>query len=162
MYLLNLPRLCVCSTWHNFIDPAQTKFSPTCSQTNWEPILQLAAQGSPAQSSVQDINHHQPSPMKSNWLLKPVGMAQVTSALQHWTNTMNGIHVHVHGKKYFFKNASQFIQNISVVYFGENIFQASLKEKQKLLLQPVSKQSLGTRREAVYSLFNVALVGPES
>lgn len=74
---------------------------------------------------------------------------------------MNGIHIHVHEKKYFFKNTSQFIQNISVVYFGENIFQTPLKEKQKLLPQPVSKQSLGTRREAVYGLFDVALVGPE-
>ena len=64
-------------------------------------------------------------------------------------------------RSYFFKNTSQLIQDISVVYFSENTFQVSLKEKQKLLLQPASKQSLGTRREAVYGLFDVALVGPE-
>lgn len=41
--------------------------------------------------------------------------------------------------KYFFKNFSQFIHDISVVYFGESIFQVSLKEKEKLLTQPALK-----------------------
>jgi len=72
---------------------------------------------------------------------------------------MNDKHVHV--KKYSFKNTFQFIQDTSVVYFCENIFQVSLKEKQKSLLQPALKQSLGIRREAVYGLLDAALVGPE-
>lgn len=133
MDLLNLPTLHVCSTQQNFIVPVQTKLSSTYSQTNWGPILQLVTQGSPAQSSVPDLTHQQPNPMKSKWLRKR-GTVLCSTEFTPW---ITNVRTH---EKCFFKNIFKFIQENSGVCFSESIFQMSLQEKWKWLLQFGLKQ----------------------
>lgn len=134
MYLLNLPTLCVCSTQHNFVVPVQTELNPSCSQKNWGPILQLVTEGSPAQSSVPDFTPQQPNPMKSKWLYK-CGTVLCSTELIPWMTNMC-----MHMRSIYIKTIFKFSQDNSGVYFSENIFQMSLQEKWKLLLQLALKQ----------------------
>lgn len=143
MYLLNLPTLCVCSTRHNFMVPAQTELSATCSQTNWGRILHLVTQGSPAQSTAPDFTHQQPNPMKSKWLCK-CGTVFCSTELTPWQTCACTWEIFLKKKKKINN-----IQDSSAVNISVKIFFKCPYKKNENYCYKFFWSSLDIRREAV-------------